>query len=150
MTSLVLNWDETRSHVHISVVENSLLQFCLWVFLHLGEPQGPVLGHLLPCTACPSTSPHKWSKNDHKLPLTLTLRLRFRTKESIYLNVQARGVAPCQMTIELPCQHFLRQFKTPSRRHQTAFYIQTQMVMEWSPEWNAKLDPIKSASDHTG
>lgn len=64
--------------------------------------------------------------------------------------MQAHGVTLSQMTVELPRQHFLQQFKTLSRRHQTAFYIQTQMAMEWSPEWNAKLDPIKSASDHAG
>lgn len=67
---LKLGWKQKPCpHTHLSGGE-SLLKFCLWSFLHLGEPQGPVQGNPLPCTACPSISPCKWSKTTHKLPPT--------------------------------------------------------------------------------
>lgn len=47
---------------------------------------------------------------------------------------------------KLPRQQFSQPLKRPSRQHQTACTCETQMLMEQSPEWDAKLDSIKSTS----
>lgn len=127
MNSLLLGWDETGScaQVQILVVEVSC-NFPSEVSFMWVSPRGwcrLTLSLLLP-------SPHKQPKTPHKAPPP-TLSPSFRTKKSSCLKEQAQDDVAL---IELPRQRFLRPFKTPSRRHQTAFYFQTQMAMEGSPE----------------